>query len=286
MRALAPIRRIVPVALLALLAACAPTTPPPAPQPVTPQITDETLRARARDQLATGLKQYDTGDYDGALRSLTAALEHGLLPKTDQSVARKHLAFVHCLSGREAPCRDEFRKAFEIDPAFALTAAEDGHPIWGPVYRSVRTQLIAEREAAQGKSTAPLGKAEQLLADGLVKYEAGDFTESSRLLEAALKEGLKQKTDQVRAMKHIAFCLCLQDKYPACRAQFLKIFSVDPDFDLTPAEAGHPQWTKTFAGAKAHAKQRPVATPTRPAATPAPAAVPPPSPAAPAPKKG
>jgi tetratricopeptide (TPR) repeat protein len=255
------------------MAACAPTTPPPAPQPVTPQITDETLRARARDQLATGLKLYDTGDSDGALRSLNAALEHGLLPKTDQSVARKHLAFVHCLSGRDAQCRDEFRKAFEIDPAFALTAAEDGHPIWGPVYRSVRTQLIAEREAELGKSRAPLGKAEQLLADGLVKYEAGNFPEATKLLEAALKEGLRQKPDQVRAMKHIAFCLCLQDKYSACRAQFLKIFEVDPGFDLTPAEAGHPQWTKTFAGAKAQAKQRP-------------AAVPPPSPAVPASKKG
>ena len=26
-------------------------------------------------------------------------------------------------------------------------------------------------------------------------------------------------------------------------------------FDLTPAEAGHPNWTKTFAGAKAQAKR-------------------------------
>ena len=27
------------------------------------------------------------------------------------------------------------------------------------------------------------------------------------------------------------------------------------DFDLTPAEAGHPSWTRTFAGAKAQAKK-------------------------------
>ena len=52
-------------------------------------------------------------------------------------------------------CRDEFRKAFEIYPEFALTPAEDGHPIWGPVYRNVRTQLIAEREAAQRAQDAP-----------------------------------------------------------------------------------------------------------------------------------
>ena len=33
------------------------------------------------------------------------------------------------------------------------------------------------------------------------------------------------------------------------------IYDVDPEFDLTPAEAGHPSWTRTFAGAKAQAKK-------------------------------
>lgn len=276
MRMHAPLRPLAAVALAAIVAACAPVTPPPAQQPVAPQITEETLRARAREQLATGLRQYDNGDYDAAVRSLTASLDHGLLPKMDQSIARKHIAFVHCLSGREVQCRSEFRKAFEIDAAFSLSTAEDGHPIWGPVYRAVRTQLIAEREAAQGKPTAPLAKAEQLLSDGLVKYEAGDFAESQRLLEQSLKEGLQGKPDQVRAMKHVAFCLCLAGKYPACRAQFLKIFDVDPNFDLTPAEAGHPNWTKTFAGARAQAQARR-------SGAPVPAPAPPPAPAA---KKG
>jgi len=278
MRMHAPLRPLAAVALAAIVAACAPVTPPPAQQPVAPQITEDTLRARAREQLATGLKQYDSGEYDAALRSLVASLDHGLLPKMDQSVARKHIAFVHCLSGRETQCRDEFRKAFEIDPAFSLSPAEDGHPIWGPVYRAVRTQLIAEREAAQGKPTAPLAKAEQMLADGLVKYESGDFAESQRLLEQSLKEGLREKQDQVRAMKHVAFCLCLAGKYPACRAQFLKIFEVDPNFDLTPAEAGHPNWTKTFAGARAQAQAKRTGT-----QAPAPGSAPAPAPAA---KKG
>lgn len=109
--------------------------------------------------------------------------------------------------------------------------------------------------AAQGKPRESLPKAEQMLVDGLVKYEAGEFAEAHKLLEAALKEGLKDKKDQVRALKHSAFCLCLQSKYRDCRAEFIKIYDVDPDFDLTPAEAGHPSWTKTFAGAKAQAKK-------------------------------
>ena len=87
----------------------------------------------------------------------------------------------------------EFRKAFEIDPAFALTPAEDGHPIWGPVYRNVRTQVIAEREAAQGKPTAALAKAEQLLADGMVKYDAGEFAEALKLLEEPSRKASRRR---------------------------------------------------------------------------------------------
>ncbi|HEX4944443.1 MAG TPA: TssQ family T6SS-associated lipoprotein [Usitatibacteraceae bacterium] len=254
MRSLSGLRLLGAIAIAAMLAACA-AIPPEAPKPVTPQITEDTLRARAKEQLAAGLKLYETGDYDGAQRSLQASLDHGLLGKTDQGMARKHLAFIHCVAGRASQCADEFRRAFEIDQAFALTPAEDGHPIWGPVYRNVRATLIAEREATQGKPKQALAKAEQMLFDGLVKYEAGEFPESLRLLEAAYKEGLKETADQVRALKHAAFCLCLLNRYPACRAEFIKIYDVDPNFDLTPAEAGHPSWTRTFAGAKAQAKR-------------------------------
>ena len=225
------------------------------PAPPSPQITEDVLRTRANDQLATGIRQYNDGEYDNAVKSLNSSLEHGLLSKVDASRARKYLAFSHCVSNREAQCRSEFRKAFEINPDFALSAAEDGHPIWGPVYRNVRTQLIAEREATVKKSSASLDKAEQALHDGLMKYEAGDYAEAQRTLESAMKMGLKDKSDQVKALKHIAFTQCLADKWGLCRATFVKIYDVDPEFDLAPAEAGHPSWTKTFAQAKAQAKK-------------------------------
>jgi tetratricopeptide (TPR) repeat protein len=239
-----------------LLSACQqmPTTESK-PAPAAPQITEGVLRERAAEALATGVRQYEAGEYDNAVKSLTAALDHGLLTKPEQARARKFLAFTHCLAGREQQCRDEFRKAFEIYPEFALTAAEDGHPIWGPVYRNVRTQLITEREASVRKPLIPLAKAEQLLQDGMVKYDGGDFPAAGTLFAAALKEGLKSKEDQVRAMKNLAFTQCLEGKYRECRAEFIKIYDVDPNFDLAPAEAGHPSWTKTFAAAKAAAKQ-------------------------------
>src|SRR5512142_1437908 len=152
-------RALLVPAVLAL-AGCEQLAPNEKPQAVTPQITEDVLRGRAQDALATGVQQYDAGDYENAEKSLQSALDHGLLAKPDQSRARKLLAFIYCTTNRDQLCRDEFRKAFEINPA------EDGPPIWGPVYRDVRTQLIAEREAAQtvgAKPAAAAGKAEQLL---------------------------------------------------------------------------------------------------------------------------
>jgi len=268
-------RSFIAAAVMLLLAGCAELQQKPTP--AAPQITEESLRARATDQLAQGIKQYNDGEFDNAVKTLTSALEHGLLSKVDASRARKYIAFSHCVSGREAACRGEFRKAFEINPEFALTPAEDGHPTWGPVYRSVRTQLIAEREASVRKPAVSLEKGEQTLQEALVKYDAGDYAEAQRLFESALKLGLKDKGDQVKALKHVAFTQCLADKWGLCRTTFVKIYDVDPNFDLAPAEAGHPSWTKTFAQAKAQAKkalQEKAAKETKEKAPVAPAAVP------------
>lgn len=87
--------------------------------------------------LATGLKQYEDGEYAGAAKSLRAAIDQGL-SNSDLVSAYKHLAFIDCASGRERQCRDEFRQALAIDPAMELAPAEAGHPVWGPIFRSLK----------------------------------------------------------------------------------------------------------------------------------------------------
>ncbi len=87
--------------------------------------------------LSAGLKQYDEGRYVEAAKNLRAAIDQGLSNK-DMVNAHKHLAFIHCASNRERQCRDEFRQALAIDPALQLTPAEADHPVWGPVFKSVK----------------------------------------------------------------------------------------------------------------------------------------------------
>jgi len=87
--------------------------------------------------LKTGLKQYEEGDYVDSQKSLVAAIDQGLRDR-DRVNAHKHLAFIHCASSRERQCREEFRKALALEPGLELSAAEAGHPTWGPIFRSMK----------------------------------------------------------------------------------------------------------------------------------------------------
>jgi Tfp pilus assembly protein PilF len=95
-------------------------------------------KPKGESALAVGIRQYEDGKYPEASESLHSALYQGLSP-TDRVKAHKTLAFVNCVSSRPAACREEFRRALAIDPGLELGAAEAGHPIWGPVFRAVKT---------------------------------------------------------------------------------------------------------------------------------------------------
>ena len=92
---------------------------------------------RGEAALAVGLKQYEDGRYAESLKNLQTAIGQGL-SDGDRVNAHKHVAFIHCAANRERACRDEFRRALRVDPAMELAPAEAGHPIWGPIFRSVK----------------------------------------------------------------------------------------------------------------------------------------------------
>ena len=97
----------------------------------------------AEQDLAVGVKNYEDGDYTAAVAMLQHALQDGLSNKS-QATAHKYLAFIHCVSKREKQCNDAFKKAIEADPSFNLQSAEAGHPVWGPVFRSIKGNKPAQ----------------------------------------------------------------------------------------------------------------------------------------------
>lgn len=89
--------------------------------------------------LDEGVQNYEEGNYKIAKRRLQFALEEGL-SRPDRVKAHKYLAFVACVSSQPLTCREEFAIALELDPKFELDAAEAGHPIWGPMFKSVKAK--------------------------------------------------------------------------------------------------------------------------------------------------
>jgi hypothetical protein len=121
------------VAALALLSACGtPTAPPHSSTGLVDLMERPGERA-----LLDGMRLYDDGQYPASEAALQRALAANLRSPRDRAVALKLLAFIACTSRREALCEASFRAARLADPAFALSRAEAGHPLWGPVYRRV-----------------------------------------------------------------------------------------------------------------------------------------------------
>ena len=157
-----PRRASIVVALVALAcASCAtppasePTMPPkdanagrqdaqPPKEPAAPPAVSPHVPSKSEQELDKGIGSYEDGEYKTSAKQLQAALGLGLDAAHDRARAHKYLAFIDCVSGRKKACRDEFNKALDADPKFDLEPAEAGHPIWGPVWRSVKTARAAK----------------------------------------------------------------------------------------------------------------------------------------------
>jgi hypothetical protein len=168
------------------------------------------------------------------------------------------MAFMHCLSSRESNCKEEFEKAFAVDSKFDLTSAEAGHPIWGPVFRTVKSEIEARRSGRSLLAPAPkvVTPGEKLFTEGMAAYDAADYNKAIKSFQDALKETLSSD-DQLKVRKFTAFSFCLTNRMTLCRQEFDKILQAKPDFELAPAEAGHPSWGPSFRAAKSRLKPAP-----------------------------
>jgi Tfp pilus assembly protein PilF len=120
------------LAVAATLAACD-TVPQQSPM----GLTDLAERPAER-ALMGAMRAYDDADYPAVERQANEAMKLGLRSTRDVATAHKLRAFVYCTSNRLAACEAEFRAARAAYPAFVLSHAEAGHPVWGPVYLKSR----------------------------------------------------------------------------------------------------------------------------------------------------
>ena len=123
----------------------------------------------------------------------------------------------------------------------------------------IRIAMLMLALALAGCDTDPVRQVQEFLQPtsakaalntGIKQYEEGDYDESLKNLQSALKQGLTDR-DKVNAHKHAAFIHCTSNRQRQCRDEFRKALAVDPAMDLAPEEAGHPVWGPIFRAVKA-----------------------------------
>ena len=247
MVSLRPLSRILMPLCAALLWSCA-------HQPETLPNGQPRLSADdAQANYAQGVAEYHEGHYEIALGKLQAASDSDRLKPPQATDAHKHMAFIYCVTNREPECRAQFQAALKVAPDFDLSPGEIGHPLWGPVWRSIKGEHAEQLALAHAESAAA-GPAQHKMAAGIREYQASHYKEAAETLAAALKEGLPQKSDEILARKYAAFSYCLETHTTQCRAEFHAIFALDPTFELLPSEANHPVWAGIYRKEQAAAK--------------------------------
>jgi hypothetical protein len=94
------------------------------------------------------------------------------------------------------------------------------------------------------------GPGEKDLADGINLYDSGDYKGAQRKLLAAQNAASEASMTKQTSMKLLAFTYCLTNQRVTCRQQFNSLLKLNPKFELTKSEAGHPLWGPVFAQAK------------------------------------
>jgi hypothetical protein len=143
-----------------------------------------------------------------------------------------------------------------VSPAAIGEKGRDGTGMEAPALHPAGSVKPSESVAS-----APRSKQDQLLFEGTEMYDKGDFRGAIRkliLARDAAEEGTPTKQNSFRLL---AFSYCVTGQRPLCRAQFVSLVKMSPDFELTRAEAGHPLWGPVFKEVKASSGVKPVKKP-------------------------
>lgn len=91
---------------------------------------------------------------------------------------------------------------------------------------------------------------EQKLESGVKQYEEGNYVTSLGVLQSIADGKASSGAQKIRANKYIAFIHCISSHEKLCRDAFHNILEINPEFELSSAEAGHPTWGPVFRSVK------------------------------------
>ena len=101
------------------------------------------------------------------------------------------------------------------------------------------------------KPVDPVVIKEQELVEAIQLYVDGRYEDAITALTPLSTAQELPMSSQVKALKYIAFSHCVEGRRKPCRQHFDMALALDPTFQLTEAEKGHPIWGREFNNARA-----------------------------------
>ncbi len=101
------------------------------------------------------------------------------------------------------------------------------------------------------KPVDPVVIKEQELVEGIQLYVDGRYEDAITAQTPQSTAQEQPMSSQVKALKYIAFSHCVEGRRKPCRQHFDMALALDPTFQLTEAEKGHPTWGREFNNARA-----------------------------------
>lgn len=155
------------------------------------------------------------------------------------------LIFLGAAIALTACTTNEAKKDRDGKPAVTIAPVEPAPP---KPAESRAAQITNEVDPSDLNLTA----VERKFADGLAKYNDGNFAEAIKVFK---DPGFDRAWPELRyrSMKYLAFSYCVNGNAMQCKKTFLDLLKLEPSFDLSSAERGHPLWGPVFQEAKAEA---------------------------------
>ena len=132
-------------------------------------------------------------------------------------------------------------------------------PVSPPAEVPVKVQPVAPAHVPTPQPMpvpAEPSASEKNLAIALASFDRGEYSLAMKQLKPLTTDLALGKPDRLKAIKSLAFAQCLTRAVLACQKTFESAFHLDPDFDLAPAEQGHPLWGPQFLHARQNVKHK------------------------------
>ncbi len=104
--------------------------------------------------------------------------------------------------------------------------------------------------SACGTVSPSQSAARATVASAHAAYNAGDYERTLNILGHARDIDNASTDTQIDAHKLMAFSYCVTNRVSLCRMEFSKILDLNPHFELSTAEKGHPIWGPAFEAAR------------------------------------